>query len=46
MENIKRKSAKMPIVMLIIGVLGASMSAVFVKLSTAPSVLTAAYRLL
>lgn len=46
MENIEKSTSKKPILMLIIGVLGASMSAVFVKISSAPSVLTAAYRLL
>lgn len=37
--------AKKPVIMLIIGVLGISMSAIFVRYSSAPSVLTAAYRL-
>ena len=34
------------ILMLVIGVLGISMSAIFVRLSSAPSEVTAAYRLL
>lgn len=37
---------KYPIVMIIVGVLGISLSAIFVRLSSAPSVVTAAYRLL
>lgn len=40
-----RRSAK-PVIMLIIGILGISMSAIFVRLSDAPSIVTAAYRLL
>lgn len=46
MEEIGEGRAKKPILMLIIGVLGASMSAIFVKISQAPSILTAAYRLI
>ena len=37
---------KHPIIMIIIGVIGISMSSIFVKYSTAPSAVTAAYRLL
>ena len=37
---------KYPIIMIIIGVIGISLSAIFVKLSDAPSAVTAAYRLL
>ena len=37
---------KHPMIMIIMGVLGISMSAIFVKYSTAPSAMTAAYRLL
>lgn len=37
---------KHPIILIIIGVLGISMSAIFVRLSSAPSEVTAAYRLL
>ena len=37
---------KHPMVMIVVGILGISMSAIFVKYSTAPSVVTAAYRLL
>lgn len=37
---------KHPIIMIVIGVLGISMSAIFVKYSAAPSGVTAAYRLL
>lgn len=37
---------KHPILMIIVGVLGISMSSIFVKYSTAPSAVTAAYRLL
>ena len=35
-----------PIIMIVVGVLGISMSAIFVKYSTAPSAVTAAFRLL
>ena len=37
---------KHPMIMIVIGVLGISMSAIFVKYSTAPSAVTAAFRLL
>ena len=37
---------KHPMIMIVVGVLGISMSAIFVKYSTAPSAMTAAYRLL
>lgn len=37
---------KHPIIMILVGVLGISMSSIFVKYSTAPSAVTAAYRLL
>lgn len=37
---------KHPIIMIIVGVVGISMSSIFVKYSTAPSAVTAAYRLL
>ena len=37
---------KHPMVMIVIGILGISLSAIFVKYSQAPSVVTAAYRLL
>ena len=37
---------KHPIIMIIVGVIGISMSSIFVKYSTAPSAVTAAYRLL
>ena len=37
---------KYPVIMLVIGILGISLSAIFVRFSTAPSVVTAAYRLL
>ena len=37
---------KHPMVMIVIGVLGISLSAIFVKYSTAPSAVTAAFRLL
>jgi len=37
---------KHPIIMIIVGVIGISLSSIFVKYSTAPSVVTAAYRLL
>ena len=35
-----------PIIMIVIGVLGVSFSSIFVKLSTAPSAVTAQFRLL
>jgi len=37
---------KHPIIMIIVGVIGISLSSIFVKYSTAPSAVTAAYRLL
>ena len=37
---------KHPMIMIIIGVLGISLSSIFVKYSTAPSAVTAAFRLL
>lgn len=37
---------KHPMIMIVVGILGISMSAVFVKYSTAPSAVTAAFRLL
>lgn len=37
---------KHPIIMIVVGVLGISLSSIFVKYSTAPSAVTAAYRLL
>ena len=37
---------KHPIIMIIVGVIGISMSSIFVKYSTAPSAVTAAYRLI
>ena len=37
---------KHPMIMIVVGILGISMSAIFVKYSTAPSAVTAAYRLL
>ena len=37
---------KHPMIMLVIGVLGVSCSSIFVKLSTAPSAVTAAFRLM
>ena len=37
---------KYPVIMIAVGVLGISMSAIFVRFSTAPSAVTAAYRLL
>ena len=36
---------KHPMIMIVIGVLGISLSAIFVKYSTAPSAVTAAFRL-
>ena len=41
-----RYMEKHPMVMIVIGVLGVSLSAIFVKYSQAPSAVTAAYRLL
>ena len=35
-----------PIIMIIVGVMGISLSSIFVKYSTAPSAVTAAYRLI
>lgn len=46
METEKKARARKPVLILALGVLGASMSAIFVKYSGAPSILTAAYRLL
>lgn len=37
---------KYPILMIIVGILGVSLSAIFVRISTAPSAVTAAYRLI
>ena len=37
---------KKPMIMIVIGIMGISMSAIFVKYSQAPSVVTAAWRLL
>ena len=37
---------KHPIIMIVVGVIGISLSSIFVKYSTAPSAVTAAYRLL
>ena len=37
---------KHPMIMIVVGVLGISLSAIFVKYSTAPSPVTAAFRLL
>lgn len=37
---------KHPMIMIVVGVLGISMSAIFVRYSTAPSAMTAAFRLL
>ena len=37
---------KHPIIMIVVGILGISLSSIFVKYSTAPSAVTAAYRLL
>ncbi|MEF2837182.1 MAG: DMT family transporter [Oscillospiraceae bacterium] len=37
---------KQPVIMIVVGVLGISLSSIFVKYSTAPSAVTAAYRLL
>ena len=37
---------KHPMIMIVIGVIGISLSAIFVKYSTAPSSVTAAFRLL
>lgn len=45
-ENFMGKAEKYPLLMLILGVLGISLSAIFVRLSDAPSVVTATSRLL
>ncbi|MBQ6797571.1 MAG: EamA/RhaT family transporter, partial [Clostridia bacterium] len=37
---------KHPMIMIIVGVIGISLSSIFVKYSTAPSTVTAAFRLL
>ena len=37
---------KHPMMMIVVGILGISMSAIFVKYSTAPAAITAAYRML
>ena len=37
---------KHPMIMIVVGVIGISLSAIFVRYSTAPSAVTAAYRLL
>ena len=37
---------KHPMIMIVVGVIGISLSAIFVKYSTAPSAVTAAFRLL
>ena len=37
---------KHPIIMIVVGVVGISLSSIFVKYSSAPSAVTAAYRLL
>ena len=37
---------KHPMIMIVIGILGISLSSIFVKYSTAPSAVTAAFRLL
>ena len=37
---------KHPIIMIVVGVIGISLSSIFVKYSSAPSAVTAAYRLL
>ena len=37
---------KHPLIMIVVGVFGISLSSIFVKYSTAPSAVTAAYRLL
>ena len=37
---------KHPMIMIVIGVIGISLSAIFVKFSSAPSAITAAFRLL
>ena len=36
---------KHPMIMIVIGVLGVSLSAIFVRFSTAPSAVTAAFRI-
>lgn len=42
----RRKLEKHPMIMIVIGVIGISLSSIFVKYSEAPSAVTAAYRLL
>ena len=37
---------KHPMIMIVVGIMGISLSAIFVKYSTAPSAVTAAFRLL
>ena len=37
---------KHPMIMIVVGILGISLSAIFVRYSTAPSAVTAAFRLL
>ena len=37
---------KHPMIMIVVGILGISLSAIFVKFSTAPSAVTAAFHLL
>lgn len=46
MNRVRKLIYDHPIILMIVGVLGISMSAIFVRLSSAPSVVTAAYRLL
>ena len=53
MESIYKKGIavvkyieKHPMLMIVVGVIGISLSAIFVKYSTAPAVVTAAWRLL
>lgn len=50
MENAKEKIMKYiekhPMIMIVVGILGISLSAIFVKYSTAPSAVTATFRLL
>ncbi len=43
---LKHYIEKHPMIMIVVGILGISMSAIFVKYSTAPSAVTAAFRLL
>lgn len=43
---IRKYIEKNPMIMIVVGLLGVSMSAIFVRLSDAPSAVTAAYRLL